>query len=161
MTMPNTSSEKSISTEKTYQEIQIRRCTIFILPPSMAINMPHSSSTAFVSTENGRQRLPHFACSVTWLVSSKTAWRMSAKAEETASTASCGGKLRRKNRLMDSNNSGMRYRKAACELFRRPLRICLFSVCADPLPVCGESHHTVNRGFRQRSRTRKVICENS
>ena len=161
MTMPNTNSEKSISTEKRYRETPIRRCTIFILQPSMAINTQHSSYTAFVSTETGRQRLPLSVCSDTWRVSSKTAWRMSAEAEKTASTASCGGKLRRKNRLMDSNNSGMRYRKAACELFRRPLRICLFSVCADPLPVCGESHHTVNRGFRQRSRTRKVMCENS
>ena len=80
MIMPNTNSEKSISTVKTYREIPIRRCTIFILPPSMAINTQHSSSTAFVSTETGRQHLPRSACSDTWLVSSKTAWRTSAEA---------------------------------------------------------------------------------
>lgn len=83
---------------------------IFILPPSMAINTQHSSSTAFVSTETGRQHLPLSACSDTWLVSPKTAWRMSAEAEKTASTASCGEKSRRKNRLTDSNNSTGRLR---------------------------------------------------
>ena len=87
---------KSISTVKTYQEIPIRRCTIFILPPRMAINTQHSSSTAFVSTETGRRRLPLSACSDTWLVLSKTAWRMSAEAEKTASTASCGEKIEEK-----------------------------------------------------------------
>lgn len=88
----------------------IADANIFILPPSMAINMPHSSYTAFVSTETGWRRLPRSACSDTWLVSSKTAWRMSAEAEKTASTASCGEKLRRKNRLTDSSNSTGRLR---------------------------------------------------
>mgnify|MGYP007132752716 CR=1 FL=1 len=101
MTMPNTSSGKSISTVKTYREMQIRRCIIFILPPCTAINMPHSSFTALRSTGIGRQRLPLSVCSDTWLVLSKAAWRMNAKAEKTASTASCGGKSRRKNRLRD------------------------------------------------------------
>lgn len=108
--MPNTNSAKSISTAKIYREIPTRQCTIFILPPSMATNTPHSSSTVLRETGIGRQHLPHFVCSVTWFVLSKTAWRMSAEAEKTASTASCGEKSRRKNRLTDSNNSTGRLR---------------------------------------------------
>ena len=123
MTMPNINSEKSISTAKMCREIPTKQCTIFILPPSMATNMTHSSSTAFVSTETGRQRLPRSVCSDTWLVSSKTAWRMSAEAEKTASTGNCSEKLRIKNRLRDCDKD----RKTVQPAKTAPLSILMFN----------------------------------
>ena len=110
MTSPNTNSAKFIFMEKMCREILIPQCIICSWRPNMVINTPHSSSTVLRSTEIGRRRLPLSACSDTWLVLSKTAWRTSVEAEKTASTASCAGRSKKRNRLTDSNNSTGRLR---------------------------------------------------
>ena len=65
----------------------------------MATNTPHSSSTAFVSTETGRRRLPLSVCSDTSPALLKTVLRISAKAA--VQTGNCSERLRKRSKRRD------------------------------------------------------------